>query len=637
MKKLSIALQWLVVAALAALALQPFIKGRPLPERQPETWRNWQGFMALSYAGVGIGEPETYPTPTRMAEQLAALHAAGYRTITPADALAFLEGRRPLPPKALLLLLEGGRKDSVVFTAKPFRKTGFCGTLCLPTRLLEARGAFFLRSGDLHRVAKMKFWSFAGMGHAAIDEIPVGPGGKKGHFLTRRAWTNAGLESPEAFRERVAADYANCRDAIARTVGETPLAYVYPFADAGQGPEADPDAKAINREVVAKHFQLAFVEADQPFNGPGADPHALQRWRVPGNATGAELVRRLEQFAPRADAAGDLRDAGAWQGVGKVHFSGAGAKFAPGAAAWIRASDNWSDVDVTATLRLGADAVAALYARHVSAQSFLRVTLAPAGLRVQERTAGGLRTLYESPDPLPANEPVTVRLRVKGARAWLWRGDEQLAGPLPLAARRAPGRVGLAAETGAFRAQACRAQPLETALAVAADLERVPAENRDAFQALIAPLAGSSADVAQAWRRTLLASAAQGVEIVPRLVAADAATALADLRALREDPIFRSLIGRVAATAPSAELLQGLHDSNLAVVAVVPAAAAAQGSFDAQGLRPDDWILVDGDETETLAALDRLLAVFPAYRTAAFLDSARSRELGIAPAVRYEP
>jgi len=121
MKKLSIALQWLVVAALAALALQPFIKGRPLPERQPETWRNWQGFMALSYAGVGIGAPETYPTPTRMAEQLAALHAAGYRTITPADALAFLEGRRPLPPKALLVLLEGGRKDSVVFTAKPFR------------------------------------------------------------------------------------------------------------------------------------------------------------------------------------------------------------------------------------------------------------------------------------------------------------------------------------------------------------------------------------------------------------------------------------------------------------------------------------------------------------------------------------
>ena len=99
MKKTSILLQWLVVLALAGLAAYPFIKGRPRPERRPETWRSWQGFMALSYAGIGEGAPEAYPTPERVAEQLAALHAAGYRTITPADALAFLAGRHPLLPE----------------------------------------------------------------------------------------------------------------------------------------------------------------------------------------------------------------------------------------------------------------------------------------------------------------------------------------------------------------------------------------------------------------------------------------------------------------------------------------------------------------------------------------------------------
>ena len=54
-------------------------------------------------------------------------------------------------------------------------------------------------------------------------------------------------------------------------------------------------------------------------------------------------------------------------------------------------------------------------------------------------------------------------------------------------------------------------------------------------------------------------------------------------------------------------------------------------------LLPDDMILVDGDEPQIRAALDRLLAVYPAYRIIAGLDPAPCRELGITPAVSYGP
>ena len=59
MRKFFIALQWLLVLGLAGFVASAFLKGRPRPERQPETWRSWQGFMALSYAGIGEGDPDT--------------------------------------------------------------------------------------------------------------------------------------------------------------------------------------------------------------------------------------------------------------------------------------------------------------------------------------------------------------------------------------------------------------------------------------------------------------------------------------------------------------------------------------------------------------------------------------------------
>ncbi len=631
MKKLSILLQWLVVLALAGVAVYPFIKGRPQPERRPETWRGWQGFMALSYAGIGEGSPEVYPTPDRVAEQLAALHAAGYRTITPADALAFLEGRHPLPPKALLLLFEGGRKDSVIYTAKAFRETGFAGTLALPTRLLKARGNFFLRRGDLKRIAKMGTWSFAGMGHAAIDEIPAAPDGAPGHFLTRRAWTKTGAESDADFRLRVAADYARCREILAPFAGDAPLAYVYPFADAGQGPEADPDARVLNRDEVEKNFQMAFVHALHPFNGAGADPYELNRWRVPGNLSGEELVWLLGQYAPRAGAAGDLREVGAWQLDGDVRYAETGVDVEAGAAAWARGSDNWSDVDVETTLRLGADAVASLYVRHASPQSFLRVTLAADGVRVQENLNGRLRTLFRQPDPIAPDEAVAVRLRVKGPRAWLWRGDEPVAGPLPLAERRRPGRVGLGAEGGSFRIDSFRAAPVDAVYAVADSLESFPAEEHARALAVIAPLAApdnASSPPPPAW----LAAAAQGTEIVPWL--ADE-TAWEGLETWLRQPIARGLISRAAVPTPAPETLRRLRDLDLAAIVRVPAEELLAGAFDPAGLGADDWILLDGSPEDVAAALDRLLAVHPANRVLSFLDPAQCAPWGIVPAVHF--
>ena len=396
------------------------------------------------------------------------------------------------------------------------------------------------------------------------------------------------------------------------------------------------EALALNREQVEKHFRMAFVNAHQPFNGPGQDPFDLSRLRVPGNISGEELVGLLDQHAPRFDAAGDLRNAAAWQIDGAVRLNETHVEFEPGLPAWARGSDLWSDVEVEATIRIFSNTVAAIYARYASPTSFLRVTFSPAGIRLQENLRGHLKTLHWQSEPLESNVPIAVRLRIKGSRAWLWRGDEKLAGPLPLAEPGRQGRVGLGSETGVFQIDAFHAVPLESVYVVADGLDRFVPDEQVRTKALIVPLDWPADGAAPKLPGFSVGAVAQGVEIIPRLpVGETQAPALAGLEALLLQPVARSLIGRVAVQSPTPETLQRLHGLHLDVLALVSAAELSQAGFDRSLLLPDDMILVDGSGEESRPALDKLLASFPSYRTIGFLDSSQSAEWGIAQAVRH--
>jgi len=638
MKKLSILIQWILMLGFLGFAVYALLRERPVPVRDTANWRGWQGFMAISYPGLDAKESDVYSTPKQLEHHLQALREAGYRTITPEDALAFIQEDAPLPPKALLLLFEGGRKDSVVYTVKPFQKTGFSGTLCLPSRVMRSRGAFFLHRSDLQRIAKLGFWQFAGMGDQAIDEIPTGPDGDTGHFLTRRLWTEAGAESLEAFQERVAGDYADCVEAIEEETGVRPIAYVYPFADAGHGPEADPEAERINREAVTRYFQLAFVQAHNPFNGPGRNPFNLTRLRVPGRLTGGELVQELERYAPQFDTVGEAHDASFWQVDGTVQFTLDGMEVSPHSAAWLRGSDPWTDVDIRTTLQITSDTAAAVYARYTSPESYLRVTLTPMGLRVQENLQGRIRTLYRHPDPPELQQPLALRLRVKGSRAWLWRADTLLAGPLPLAADLSYGRAGIGSDMGTLHVKAFTATPLIADYALVETLDQIPAETYADIKALIVPLNPEGDEPSLKQRRAILSAAAQGTEMIP-LLPADATPndVTASLTALFNHPITRSLIHRVAIPSPSPDVLQRLHDMDLSVILLLPTGQAEPEKIDTAQLGPRDMILIDGPEEECLPALDRLLATTPAYRFIGLLDQATSRKLGVSRGIRHEP
>ncbi len=601
--KLFIAIQWIGAAGLVALVVYALARPKPQPEYAPETWRNWSGFMTLSWAGIGRGDDPRYPSPERLADQLAALREAGYRTIRPADAAAFLAGRAPLPERALLLMFEGGRKDSFIRATPLLQKNGFTATLCVPTYFTEKWGNFHLKKPELRQGARLPQWSLASMGHQAFDEVVTDAEGHKGHFLSRRQWNGAGPEDDAAFRQRIEHDYRHSAEVLSAAAGRPIEAYLYPFADRGAGAGADPAAAELNRAALTNHYTLAFVGAEDPFNGPHSDPFDLSRLRVPGDWTGAQLVRELEKYLPRANPINGFNDPDQWLFFRMVMVSANDMKLGPDSSAWLRGSENWTDAEIAATVSAASGAVVGVYARYAGPHAYVRVTLEPAGVRVQERLKTRLQTLAWKAVETPAGMSRELKLRARGNRVWAWLDGEQIAGPLPLTADTAFGRVGLHSDRGVTRLTAFSAAPLFAEFALADQLADVPPAEWERLSAILVPWPAGGVP-----RDDLLAAAARGVETVPVVPPRQ----VAGLLAMLQDSPIKALIRTLAITDADSAALTAARAAGYRVIVrqSAPAAIDRPAELAAQA----DLVLINPTPPNGAAALDPLLRTFPAYR-----------------------
>lgn len=76
--------------------------------------------------------------PTRVfKEQIRHLKHNGYHAITPEDLLAFLEYRRPLPKKSVLITIDDGYRSAYDIAYPVLRENGFTATLFVYTELID--------------------------------------------------------------------------------------------------------------------------------------------------------------------------------------------------------------------------------------------------------------------------------------------------------------------------------------------------------------------------------------------------------------------------------------------------------------------------------------------------------------------
>ncbi len=519
MKKLFIGVQWIVVVLVAAVLVYGFRqRARPVPEWDGSQRNQWDGFHAISFSGVSRRDDPVLVSRDRLGAILQALATEGYHPIRLADAEAFLRGTSPLPDRAILILFEGGRKDSFLWPTPLLRRLGMRAILAVPTGVTRKWGSFFVSRKDLRYAETSPLWELAAMGDRAVWSIPVDAQGTQGNFLSRRRWGPQGAESDADYQARIENDFAACARALGQAGTGQPRLYVHPFSDDGRNPDADPAAAGVIRKSLEAHFNLGFAGGRHSFNGPQSDPYALSCLSVPGTWSAKELLEALERAEPRRAAAEGFLPEHAWLDVGTVAREGGRMVLNPSSQAWLRGSADWTDSETEMRVIVPPDGWAALCLRHSPRGPSVRVAVRKGWIQVQETVGPRMQTLMREPLPAGAvDSECLVQARVKGRRIWVAVNHGPWSRPLPLTSATRCGLVGLTSDGGTGVFTSFKARPMTAQYAVGARLADLPPETVEVTGAVIPRWWSTEAPpaVSETQRDEILQAAAQGIETIP--------------------------------------------------------------------------------------------------------------------------
>lgn len=416
-------LQWAFLIGLCVFIVQLFMeRGRP-PQFDRESWTQRDGFTAISYGSLTRDEKPGLNSRQQFAEHVAAFEKAGYQWITTDDVISFYRDGEPLPEKALYLMMEGGRKDSVIFGQEIMGKTGVHASLFTTTGTLKSWNNFFVTKSNVAALAKSPFWDLGSQGLGLLPINENMPKVTPGYFLTDFLRDSTGLpaETEEQMRDRLAAYYKDSFEPLAKLMPEPPKAFVMMPANSFNA--AMPHAvKEANRDLVQQYFQMAFSREGAAFNSAVDDRFALTRVQIKPDWPEQHLLEVLSlKTAKRTRfslAEGDTADS--WMAFRtRVEASGRDIVLTPqeGKAdpVMLRGSNMWDNVSLSMTIAQKENVDRYVYLRYATPSAFLRVTLHGARLLVQERVPGqGLYTIAD--ETMSTQPPWRFDILLKGNR-----------------------------------------------------------------------------------------------------------------------------------------------------------------------------------------------------------------------------
>ena len=531
MKRVFNALQW--VALLAAVGGILWIVFRPSPplDYAPEAWANWDGFMTISYAGVTRDDSAIYPSSAMLKAHLTLLKQAGYKTITTADALAFLEHRAPLPEKALLILFEGARKETFIRAHPVLRTLGMQAVLCIPTESVESWDESRLKARDVRKITLLPQWDLASMGHEAVNPIVVSESDVTDHFLSTRKWlpSEKRMEKDAEFGRRIEQDYRSSASLLKKLNGAAVSAYVYPFSDAGHRAGADPLAAELNYGVVTSCYRMAFVSASNPYNSPGRNRFELSRLRLNGEVSAPQVLTLLKHAAPLGRTVTGVSENENWIFLNGARVTNNVLRLDDGDAAWVRGSDLWTDAEISMAVKRTPGAVVTCFARFLSPSDCIRLSVDPKTIRLQE-SWGGIPTTVATV-PTPGGEVLRMTWRVKGSRSWLIVNGRPMFDRAPLAESNLSGAIGFENRAGRLSIEDLEVNPLIHKAVMSESWSMLPMEKRMTATEYLPPFPPVGQELSARQCLDYIQAVAEGAAVWPLLTLAqsDMATARVDV------------------------------------------------------------------------------------------------------------
>ena len=637
--------QYAILVIIGFILYQTVFKRETPPVHDREHWTQRDGFVAISYGGLSPEDQDgVLVSKQQLSRQLAALAQAGFNTITTSDVEAFYNDNKPLPDKALYLMFEGGRKDSVLFGQPALVRAGFNATLYLYGDLLAGWSRFFVRTGDLRRVADNPFWEVGSMGYHS-ELINKTPQGAYAYYLTARLHGADGKpgETGTMFDARVAADYKMAFDSIESETGKPPRGYIFMPANT-LGGNLPADIAGPNLANISHYFPVAFTRVGETYNARDTDPRRLTRLQVNPSWNADRLLLEIESRMPKSaylDFSASVRH-GLWQvATGTIAASDHQLTLTSPAGkdgfARLRGSEGFENFLCQVKVTPAAGGSALIYLRYRDSASFVRIQVTADQVFVREKNGHALNTLLQYTLPLDQSGPVELDCCVKNNRLLLRVGGKEISRyPIPLTADTRRGSFALGTLGGQDARQATfaelRLNTFPSRWVQAPTLADAPLGDARTLTGIVLPASSLTADpVGDA--ATLVAVAANGVTAFLDLPGADAAAIEATAASVASAPaslVFSKLLrgfvlnlDNFPDTAALAQLENRLHEKGYAVALRITPAAKSRLLAASDSLRPD-WLLFDmppGNDTQDMTMLgnrfDKSRMLFRAPTTAA--------------------
>jgi peptidoglycan/xylan/chitin deacetylase (PgdA/CDA1 family) len=202
-----------------------------------------------------VGQPDLIVDPANFAAELAAIHAAGYHTVTQAQLFDALYKRAALPSKPIIISVDDGYVDDV-------------RTILPDLKRMHMVATFFVITG---RTSEPGFVDDAQI--RELDRAGMDVGDHTAHHVDLRAITPSELQM----------ETAGSRKALERILGHPVYAFAYPFG-------AFDDA--VVSAVRAAGFTLAYTTASGDTENTSA-PLTMPRIHVGRSATPSDVVSLL--------------------------------------------------------------------------------------------------------------------------------------------------------------------------------------------------------------------------------------------------------------------------------------------------------------------------------------------------------
>lgn len=247
-----------------------------------EKWRNNGGFTFASLIGIankkeeeaeknamipilfyqGISKEESAGViqENKFKEQMNALKAAGFETITLSDIKKAAENKINLPPKPIIIMFGDERKSNYFSTHAVLEALGYKAVILVSGKQVEEGGAFYLSESELRQVIRTGVWEIASRGWNVETLIPISETGEKGSFFGNKMWKEGQLETEEEFKKRIQEDLIKTKQELEKKFEINVVAFGMPNKSFGGHSKNFATAESSVLEVAKEIFGVIVHE-----------------------------------------------------------------------------------------------------------------------------------------------------------------------------------------------------------------------------------------------------------------------------------------------------------------------------------------------------------------------------------------